>query len=271
MAKRALCIGVNYYPGALQDLSGCINDARDWSAALKRHGFEVRELLDRKASGRAIREGISKLCGSAKAGDSLVVQFSGHGSYVPDTNGDEPDGTDEAICPFDVGTQGPITDDELFELYSERPRGAKLLVLSDSCFSGNVTRFAPVAALLAKRSRPMPRRRVKFLPPAAFLSRRELSRLGERRRRRAASPPGRYAGLLMSACQDTEESWDADINGRFNGAFTYVALRALSKLGPRATYRNWYKEIRKALPSQEFTQTPELYGSSSMKRWRVLA
>ena len=34
MAKYALCIGINDYPGTDSDLSGCVNDANDWAAAL---------------------------------------------------------------------------------------------------------------------------------------------------------------------------------------------------------------------------------------------
>ena len=55
-----------------------------------------------------------------------------------------------------------------------------------------------------------------------------------------------------------------------NGAFTFVALRALKSLPAAATYSDWYKAIRKLLPSQQYPQTPNLYGSTSMKRWKVL-
>ncbi len=34
MAKNALCIGINDYPGTGSDLAGCVNDANDWAAAL---------------------------------------------------------------------------------------------------------------------------------------------------------------------------------------------------------------------------------------------
>jgi hypothetical protein len=29
MAKHALCIGINDYPGTKMDLDGCVNDAKD--------------------------------------------------------------------------------------------------------------------------------------------------------------------------------------------------------------------------------------------------
>ena len=43
------------------------------------------------------------------------------------------------------------------------------------------------------------------------------------------------------------------------------ATRALAPAG-------WVRDlrIRKVLPSQQYPQTPNLYGSSSMKRWKVL-
>jgi hypothetical protein len=34
MSKRALCIGINNYPGTHMDLNGCVNDANDWAAEL---------------------------------------------------------------------------------------------------------------------------------------------------------------------------------------------------------------------------------------------
>ena len=33
MANRALCVGINDYPGTNMDLAGCVNDAKDWQAA----------------------------------------------------------------------------------------------------------------------------------------------------------------------------------------------------------------------------------------------
>jgi len=30
MSKRAVCVGINDYPGVENDLNGCVNDARAW-------------------------------------------------------------------------------------------------------------------------------------------------------------------------------------------------------------------------------------------------
>lgn len=270
MAKRALRIGINDYPGTGSDLAGCVNDANDWGAAFQKRGFTVTQLLNQQATGTAMRNAIKSLVTNAKSGDMLVVQYSGHGSFVPDVDGDEPDGTDECVCPHDIRTRGPITDDELFELYSARPQGVKLLMISDSCHSGTVARFAPITTPPTTRGRNAPQRKVRFLPPATFLAARDAARLGVRRALRRSSPPGRYAALLISGCQDTEYSYDAYFQGRPNGAFTFVALRALASLAAAATYADWFKAIRGALPSQQYPQSPNLYGSKSMKKWQVL-
>lgn len=270
MAKYGLCIGINNYPGTGSDLAGCVNDAKDWAKVLKSRGFTVKQLLDRQATGKGMRSAMQAMIGSAKAGDLVVIQYSGHGSFVPDENGDEPDGTDECLCPYDIEKKGPITDDEIFDLYSDHGQGVKVFMISDSCHSGTVARFAPITTPPTMKGKSAPARKVRFLPPGAFLSKRDVAKLGVRRALRPSSPPGRYGGLLLAGCQDTEYSYDAYFEGRPNGAFTFVALRALSKLPAKATYMEWFKAIRKVLPSQQYPQTPNLYGSQSMKKWKVL-
>jgi metacaspase-1 len=269
--KIALCIGINDYPGTGSDLSGCINDANDWAAALTEKGFAVQKLINKHATRAGILAAMTSIISNAKSGDSIVFQYSGHGTYIPDVNGDEPDGTDECICPYDINTKGPITDDELFDLYNSREKGVKLVFFSDSCHSGSVTRFAPITTPPTIAGRNAPQRKVKFLPPAAFLSARKVSELGIRRSIRSTSPPGRYAGLLMAGCQDVEYSYDAVFQGRPNGAFTFVALSTLKKLKANATYADWHKAIKKVIPSQQYPQTPNLFGTASMKKWKVLA
>lgn len=270
MAKKiALCIGINDYPGTDSDLAGCVNDVHDWGKALETRGFTVTKLLDAAATGRAIRDGIAQVIGQASSGDLVVIQYSGHGSFVPDEDGDEPDGTDECFCPHDLQTNGPLTDDELSELFAARASGVKVVLFSDSCHSGTVARFAPITTPPTTKSKTAPVRKVRFLPPATFLSSRDASKLGVRSRR-PASPPGRHQVLLLSGCQDTEYSYDAFFAGRPNGAFTFVALKALAELPSSAKYKDWYRAIRQVLPSQQYPQSPNLYGTSTMKNWKVL-
>jgi len=271
MNKIALCIGINDYPGTGSDLAGCVNDANDWSKGLKARGFDTKVLVDKQATGQGIRAVIKDAVASATSvGDQVIVQYSGHGSYVDDLEGDEPDGTDECLCPYDIGTKGELTDDELAELYGARRYGVRLVMLSDSCHSGTVARFARISTPPTVKGKKAPQRRVRFLPPATFLSARRVAHLGQRRATRASSPPGRGTGLLMSACQDVEYSYDAWFNGRANGAFSFVALKALKSLKKNATYRAWHTAIREVLPSQQYPQQPNLFGTRTMKAWPAL-
>jgi hypothetical protein len=146
-----------------------------------------------------------------------------------------------------------------------------LVMISDSCHSGTVTRFAPITTPPTTMGKDAPQRTVRFLPPTVYLPKNEVAKLGLRRAIRQSSPPGRPGALLMAGCQEAEYSFDAYFQGRPNGAFTFVAIRALSKLHPNATYSDWFKEIRKTLPSRQYPQSPNLYGPSGMKKWKVLA
>ena len=76
-------------------------------------------------------------------GDTVYIHFSGHGSQVEDRNGDESDGLDESILPYDART-GEVpdsTDDELGALLTGL-RTDRAWVVLDSCHSGTATRSA---------------------------------------------------------------------------------------------------------------------------------
>jgi uncharacterized caspase-like protein len=137
MALKALCIGINDYPGTGSDLAGCVNDADDWRDFLTERGFEVTQLLNSQATKRAMLREISALIREASADDVLVITYSGHGSWIPDNpGGDETDHRDEVLCPYDVTENGPLSDDELYNIYSSLQEGVHAVFISDSCHSG---------------------------------------------------------------------------------------------------------------------------------------
>ena len=70
------------------------------------------------------------------AGDIFWITYSGHGSQVPDQNGDESDGLDETWCLYDC----QILDDTLFDLWSRFKEGVRIVIFSDSCHSGTIAR-----------------------------------------------------------------------------------------------------------------------------------
>ncbi len=80
-ARRALCIGINAYPDAGDELQGCVPDAQAWAAAFRAGGFDVTEMTDAAATRDAILRSILELVSGASPGDVLAVQYSGHGTF----------------------------------------------------------------------------------------------------------------------------------------------------------------------------------------------
>lgn len=276
MAQRALCIGINDYPGTGMDLRGCVNDAEDWAAALAARGYVVQRLLDRRATKAALKTAFKRLVGAAKARDSLVITFSGHGTYQPDTDDDELDGYDEGLCPYDLSTRGALIDDEIRALFAPLHRDARLVLISDSCHSGTVTRAAP-AEPDAEGPRP------RFMPMGNWLPAAQLPRSRRGTPLPVIAAPGelsafkavlasRPGDLLLAGCREgpNNYSYDASFRGRPNGAFTYYALKTLKQLPARATYADWHRQICAHLPSASFPQSPQLVGAAAVKKRQVL-
>lgn len=262
MAKKALCIGINDYPGTEGDLSGCVNDANDWSDILEARGFDVRKLMDDGADKDGMKQAIGGMITTAEPDDTLVITYSGHGTWVQDESGDEPDGRDEALCPHDIYEVGALLDDEIHALFSQRRERVRIVLLSDSCHSGTVTRGDESDVDQGTL-------RARFLPPAAWMP---ADRVPRHSRRPAVLLGGlaRVGGdLLLSGCMDTEYSWDTQFDGRPNGAFTYYAIKTLQDLPPEATYEQWYQNIRDYLPSTRLPQNPQILGTAQARGFRI--
>lgn len=185
-----------------------------------------------------------------------------HNSWEIDDDGDEADGRDECLCPVDVFDGNVILDDELHEIFSNRHRGARILFLSDSCHSGTVSRFMPRFDSRATS------RKVKFLPPEAW-----KKKVSPRMAAAARLPAVRRTAstcVLISGAGDPEYSYDAEFEGKPNGAFTYVALKTLAALSAPATYADWHKAIRTMLPNPDFPQSPNLLAAKYQRQWIAL-
>lgn len=274
MSKTALCIGINNYPGTQMDLAGCVNDAEDWATELTARGFEVSKLIEKQATKAAMVAGMRKIIGDAAAGDTVVITFAGHGTYAPDRMGDEADGLDEGLCPYDIQTGGAaLLDDELHALFANRKAGVKLVLISDSCHSGTVTRDlgsgdAP-ADLPKPRYMPMGNW-MRGAPPAAAKA---AVHSGASAFKKVV---GQVGDLLLSGCEEGpgKYSYDWAFKRRPNGAFTYHALKALRELTakkPGATYADWHKAITGYLPMPDCPQRPQIWGTDTAKNNRIFA
>jgi hypothetical protein len=252
-SRRALCVGINVYPlGGASNLKGCVNDSNAWADLFTaRFGFpreDIKLLLDSDATRKNILQALRDLVARSKPGDLIVFQNSSHGSYVADTTGDE-ETYDEILCPYDI-TDNHILDDELRDIVAGLPKGVRMSVILDNCFSGTGTRVAPI---------PTPDdRRVRFLDPS-------LRGLPVLRNFAAAKPRSaeRYPmsqmrEVLLTGCSDKEFSYDANIEGTYHGAMTYCAIRAIEQARGDLTYAALHKKI---LAQMRYPQHPQLEGT----------
>lgn len=255
--KLALCVGINDYPGSGSDLSGCVNDANDWAKALQARGYEVKTLLNSLATKANILLELRSLFERANWGDRIVFQFSGHGTWVPDKDGDEADQRDEALCCYDYSSGGLLTDDELHSVFQERNYGVRVTVFSDSCHSGTMARLMTRSG--SSRGTP------KFLSPSLFtpLTEDQVVRVESETLLRGTPRSGT---VLISGCADTEYSYDASFGNRPNGAMTYFAIKSLDAL----TTKKVYETLRTYLPIGDYPQTPQLTATSYQKYTNLL-
>jgi len=222
MTKRALLIGINY-PGSQCELNGCANDCLTSIRILRDHfGYpedNIQFLTDangldsyRLPTRTNILDGIKWLVDGASAGDSLFFHYSGHGTWIRDTDGDEKDGHDECLCPSDYEEAGLVVDDELYRLLIEPlPVGCRLFSLMDCCHSGT---------MLDLLYSYMPERSVE----------KSMVLTGNK------ECPAHV--VMISGCRDDQTSADAFLDGKYAGAMTTAFTKSL---------KNWFK-IHKGYP-----------------------
>jgi metacaspase-1 len=275
----SLHLGLNSVSGAAYEgwegpLAACEFDANDMAALARGKGMKPNVLLTKKATRAALLSGMRSAAKSLKAGDLFFLTYSGHGGQVRDSNGDEPDRKDETWCLYD----GQLIDDELYFELSRFAAGVRVLVLSDSCHSGSVTRERTPPP-------PPPGQRAKLMPDAVALRvyakhaafydklQADVAKQAAAARKAAGDPDAALAQvaltgptaqattlvgtfkpsvLLISGCQDNQTSMDGD----HNGAFTEKLLKVWNGGAFSGNYTSFHVRIRAAMPA---SQSPNLF------------
>jgi len=258
--KRALCVAINDYPGTAQDLSGCVRDCKTMSNTLL-NTFGISEqvkLLNNRATRKNILAELAELVKKTLKGEWLVFYYSGHGTWVPDVSGDEPDGRDEALYVYGRRKKDRILlDDDLRAVIDGLAPGANLLVISDSCHSGSVTR-----ALADMDEGVVPTK--KYVAPEGIKD--VPSKVAKHFGTPDAKSPINH--ILISGCSPTQYSYEAVIGNAVRGVFTHRLINVLKK-NPKATIGKIYQVLRTKLPSAKFAQTPQLDCKPEDKKTRI--
>lgn len=253
MTGYSLHIGLNRidpaHYGSNGQLQGCENDAHDMQEIANLMGFDSSVLLNDEATVSNIADSIRRAAQSLNTGDIFFISYSGHGGQVPDTNGDEIDLNDETWCAYDR----QLIDDELYSLWTSFKSGTRILVLSDSCHSGTVTKALKFEAVFAK-AKEIPRFRTL---PRGQMEETYRHNKDQYDRVQAENPLGdrglvNASIILISGCQD----WQLSADGVGNGLFTQTLKEVWNGSSFAGSYLDLHQEISDRMPDY---QKPNYY------------
>ena len=227
----AVCVGINnYYYSA--GLDGCVNDAKDFRAALlsdttRWKSSDVRIITNYSATELAVRNTIRSFAKRAVKGDTFVYFHSGHGTQHRYS-------TRTALCMTDYYTwqRGAYSDAELAADLARFRSGVKVIVVVDACHSGG---------LMSPKSADAGRSQISSEALVASLSA-EYRRQAAAQAGSAAAADAKGASVaFMTAARYYESSIDSylwkgyDTDGddlyQYNGRFTYALKLGFNSAG----------------------------------------
>ena len=245
MSKRAILIGCNYTATPSIKLTGCINDIVNVrNVLIDAYGYSDSNIFTLRDDDKTklpnktnILNIINKVVAMSSANDMLWIHYSGHGTRIKDTNGDEVDGFDECIVPCDYNTAGVVTDDELFAILKNAK--CRTMICLDSCYSGSGCDLqytinynnGIIVKSVNTRTRSIANTNV----------------------------------VMLSGCRDEQTSADAydTVSSRGVGAFTQTLLETLRASDHNIALLPLYTRLCANLKTYGFTQIPVLSSSSS--------
>lgn len=277
MAKKALLVGINDYPGWGSDLNSCVEDIMAWrNLLMEKFNFSrknIRLLLDSRATKDDVLERLEWLTddqtseGSFPDGNPVFI-YSGHGTTLTEREGGIPDeAKDEALCLYGDGEESFLIDDELYSILERTNADFRMTIICDSCYSGDMHKNLPFGIL---DGRPKP----KFLTPPPDISHRNepfssIRRFGvglEKAGGLASSESRNYSGskcVLVSACRETEVALAATEETNGLSVFTYFAIRAIKSFSALTPSQLIYHSANH-ISNAGYSQIPQLKGDERL-------
>lgn len=155
--SRALIITIGQYPRySGWEKIHAENDALLVSQMLMSHQYHPQNmtfLTNAEATKASVIKALAQLYNNTQAGDYVYLHFSCHGQQMMDDNGDEDDGLDESIVPYDAlywyipgkyEGENHLRDDELGiwidRLREKAGQSGQIITVIDACHSGTANR-----------------------------------------------------------------------------------------------------------------------------------
>lgn len=253
MSKKALLIGINYYDTPSVSLKGCVNDVINMrNMLIDAYGYDsanitvLRDDATNAADKPTAANIVSKLASIISQSASLQeiwIHYSGHGSQIKDTNGDEADGLDEVIVPADYSRAGLITDDMIFNIVKQSK--CPTLLLFDSCNSGTVCDLM-----------------------WNFTSISETRVRTVKTNKMAITNPNLYC---FSGCRDEQTSADvySTTSQQSCGAMTSSMIECLRWNKHNTDIKKLYNDMVSFMLQNGLTQVPQLSSSSEVPAYQI--
>lgn len=202
-------------------------------------------LTDAEATRSAVIGAITHAAQTLQYDDLFVLHYSGHGM-----NGriDDP-----AADPVEVSSwilyDAPLASSELGQLWCSFARGVRILVISDSCHSGQAVRGLGLVATPAYRTRTLSHHDQQQVAANCRSIFRDRGPIAE-------SIPAAPV-VLLAGCQVDQESLDTeDAHGTPHGLFTAAILATIGTKYPTVfTARGDYEDFFRAVAAQTGMQS----------------
>ena len=269
--KRALLVGIGEYPAESGwNVIHGDNDVPLIVSALTTKGFgpdKVATLINQQATKKNILSSLKRLTAEAKLNDIIYIHFSTHGQQVTDLDGDEEDGLDEAIIPFDARKafvkgiyegKNHLIDDELYKLLSalraKIGKAGTLVVVIDACHSGDSTRGDdnPNDSIIVRGTN-------------------EVFQMGANRSSFAKSIK-KIDWVEISATQPYQNNYEFRLNRMYYGSLSYAIKMILPELTNKDDFVSMFKLIQKKreeMNVSRFPQRPMIEGESIYLKQKV--
>lgn len=259
--KVALIVAISNYADTKWPSLSSKNDIGLIRESLIKQGFpanNITVITDKQATLAGIKAAIDKdLIQKVDSGDIAVFHFSGHGQQMDDDNGDEGDGLDEALVPYDApieyngGPEKHFRDDQLGmkldEVRKKLGAAGDFLVIIDACHSGTSTRgLTKSRGTTQVYHSPNPKKSATGQGDKTF---------GIREDGLGKSP---MACFFASA--PTEQNQEANVNNNNTGSLSLAFSRALARSEKDSSYRSLFESIKIEMSSLVSNQTPMAEG-----------
>ena len=249
--KNALIIGISNYQKSTDkesewsDIHGT-NDALIIAESLKKQDFKTSLLLNHAATAEKIRKKLLSFSNNLHKGDIVYLHFSCHGQPIEDIDGDEEDGWDEAIIPYDAEKtysakytgESHLTDDELNNYYQvirkKIGETGTMYVVIDACHAG--TSYRGEDSVITRGTNIGFSKSGKIFSPS--INKQGCFKIQKQDKQGDI--------CLIEACRSYQSNSEIKENGIYYGALSWYINESMKKHNIGSDF-SWINEVKKSM------------------------